>query len=100
MDRAQVLKKLEGYGLTRFRKRVLMATFSIPRGETRTYKEVARMAGYPKAYRAVGSALRDNPMAPAVPCHRVVKSDGSLGNYSGRGGRAGKRMLLKTEGAV
>ena len=100
MNRDKVLEKLGSYRLTRFQKKVLIATLSIRKGKTRTYKQVAEMAGYPKAYRAVGSALRNNPMAPVIPCHRVVKSDGSIGNYSGRGGSNRKRALLKMEGAL
>ncbi len=100
MGRKTILAKLEGYRMSEFRKRVLVATLSIPRGETRTYKQVAAMAGSPDAYRAVGTALKNNPLSPAIPCHRVIKSDGSIGNYSGNGGRAAKLRLLKSEGAV
>ena len=100
MDRKMILAKLEEHHMTEFRRRVLVAALSIPKGETRTYKQVAAMAGSPNAYRAVGTALRNNPLAPAIPCHRVVKSDGSIGNYSGKGGRVAKLRLLESEGAV
>lgn len=72
---------------------------SIPRGETRTYREIAEMIGRPRAYRAVGNALRKNPHPIIIPCHRVVRSDGSLGGYSNGGTRV-KRKLLLEEGAL
>lgn len=86
-------------GLTEFQTDVLMATQRIPEGETRSYKEVAAMAGYPNAYRAVGTTMKINPFAPIIPCHRVIKSDGSIGNYS-NGGPRSKAMMLKKEGAM
>lgn len=86
--------------LTPFQQTVLAATYAIPKGQIRTYKQVAKMAGKPKAARAVGSVMKKNPYAPLVPCHRVVKSDGTLGNYSAKGGRAHKRRLLEKEGAL
>jgi methylated-DNA-[protein]-cysteine S-methyltransferase len=55
-----------------------MATLKIPRGKVTTYKRIAEMIGRPKAYRAVGNALHKNPLAPIIPCHRVVRSDGGL----------------------
>jgi methylated-DNA-[protein]-cysteine S-methyltransferase len=94
---AHALGRLDEYGLTDFQKRVLAAIAEIPRGETRTYKQVAEMIGHPNAYRAVGTALRKNPIPITLPCHRVVKSDGDIGNYSGRGGRKTKRRLLEEE---
>jgi methylated-DNA-[protein]-cysteine S-methyltransferase len=99
MDRAYVMRRLRKYRLTEFQERVLMATYSIPRGQTRTYAQVARLAGYPNAYRAVGTALRKNPMAPIIPCHRVIKSDGTLGNYSS-GGTKRKEVMLRRERAL
>jgi len=95
-----LIKELEKYKLTEFQKRVLIATMKIPKGETRTYKQIAEQIGDRKAYRAVGTALKLNPLAPMIPCHRVVKSDGSLGNYSGKGGPKGKKAMLKAEGAI
>jgi len=70
----------------------------IPEGEIRSYAWVAREIGRPKAARAVGNALHKNPFAPEVPCHRVVKSDGTIGGF--RGGTDGKRELLNKERAA
>lgn len=95
-----ILKELDRYKPTKFQRSVLVATMKIPKGETRTYKQIAAQIGNKNAYRAVGSALKWNPLPIKIPCHRVVKSDGSLGNYSGRGGPAGKMALLKAEGAL
>lgn len=81
-----------------FADRVRSVVRKIPKGETRTYKEVATAAGSPGAARAVGSVMRNN-YVPDVPCHRVIKSDGSLGGYN-RGGVKTKRDLLQTEGAL
>ena len=82
--------------LTRgFRRLVLDATDSIPFGETRSYRQVATSAGSPKAVRAAGSALAHNPLPIVVPCHRVLRSDGFVGNYLG--GTAMKEQLLEME---
>lgn len=70
----------------------------IPEGKTMTYKEVAVKAGNAKAARAVGAVMRTNYLAD-VPCHRVVRSDGGLGNYN-RGGTDRKREILRREGAI
>ncbi len=83
---------LEG---TAFQTRVWEALRSIPAGRTRSYSEVAAQIGAPGAVRAVGSACAANPAALAVPCHRVVRQDGSLGGY--RWGIATKRALLEAE---
>ena len=82
---------------TAFQLAVFAAVRAIPRGETQTYKEVAQAAGYPKAYRAVGSVLKTN-YDPEIPCHRVVKSDGTLGEYN-RGVKEKERRLV-IEGAL
>ncbi len=74
---------------------MLLAALSIPRGETRTYAQVAASIGRPRAYRAVGNALNANPFPVLVPCHRVVRSDGRIGGYAY--GAAAKRRLLKLE---
>jgi O-6-methylguanine DNA methyltransferase len=58
------------------------------------------MAGYPGAARAVGSVMKINPLAPMIPCHRVVRSDGSIGNYSAKGGAKKKLELLRKEHAI
>lgn len=100
MAKIDVLKALKGSKLTEFQKAVLRETYRIPKGSTATYKEIAERIGRPSAYRAVGTALRMNPLAPAIPCHRVIKSDGSTGNYSGKGGKAKKRRMLKEEHAI
>ena len=70
----------------------------IPRGKVKTYSEVAEAIGKPLAVRAVANAIGKNPLAPQIPCHRVIRSDGSLGGYSGKGGIKTKRLLLKKEG--
>lgn len=84
---------------TRFQRDVWRALTQIPRGETRTYAELAIMCGHPNAVRAVANAVGKNPMPPIIPCHRVVRSDGKIGGYSAPGGVARKRELLLAEGA-
>ena len=84
-------------GLTEFQAAVLRKTAEIPGGEVRPYGWVAREIGRPNAVRAVGSALARNPVPVVVPCHRVVRSDGTLGNYS-LGDPDNKRVLLESEG--
>lgn len=66
-------------GKSQFERDVYVATFRIPRGRISTYGRIAREIGRPRAYRAVANALHKNPLFPVVPCHRVVKSDGSFG---------------------
>lgn len=78
-----------------FRRAVLRATEQIPYGETASYREVATRAGSPNAVRAAGTALATNPLPIVVPCHRVLRSDGELGQY--RGGTAAKAQLLGIE---
>ena len=80
-----------------FAAKVLAVVAKIPKGELVTYREVALKAGSPGAYRAVGTILSTN-YDPAIPCHRVVRSDGELGNYN-RGPKM-KERLLKEEGAL
>ena len=87
-------QKLKG---TPFQKKVWRAISAIPKGKTMTYKELAKKIGRPKAVRAVGNAVGANPCAPFIPCHRVIRSDGRLGGYSGRGGIKAKRALLAKE---
>jgi O-6-methylguanine DNA methyltransferase len=84
--------------LTPFQRKVLEKTAEIPRGEVRPYEWVAREIGSPGATRAVGTALGHNPIPFIIPCHRVVRSDHSLGEYSG-GGPAVKERVLSYEGA-
>jgi AraC family transcriptional regulator of adaptative response/methylated-DNA-[protein]-cysteine methyltransferase len=81
---------------TAFQQQVWQALQKIPYGETRTYQEIARAIGKPKAVRAVGGACGANPVALIVPCHRVLKSDGGLGGYAWGSDR--KETLLKQEG--
>ena len=70
---------------------------TIPKGQVKTYKEVAISIKSPKSARAVANACAKNPYAPKIPCHRVIKSDGTLGGYSGRGGIKQKLKLLRSE---
>ena len=83
---------------TAFQVKVWNAMKEIPRGEIRTYTEIAVQIGHPNSARAVANACGQNPYPPIVPCHRVVRSDGSLGGYSGEGGVETKRRLLSEEG--
>jgi len=82
--------------LTKFQWKVLEATAAIPLGETRSYKWIAQKIGKPKSVRAVGQALKKNPFPLIIPCHRVIKSDGSLGGYAGSYDKK-KAQLLKFE---
>ena len=81
-----------------FSRRVLEATAAIPFGSVSTYREVAGKAGSPRAARAAGNALHDNPLPIVVPCHRVVPSGGGIGKYGGDPWR--KAFLLNLEGAI
>lgn len=84
-------------GRTEFEVAVWMKALEIPRGETRPYGWIAREIGRPRAVRAVGTALGHNPVPLIVPCHRVVRTDGALGQYS-LGGTRNKRAILAAEG--
>ena len=83
---------------TEFQLKVWAYLKKIPRGRVKTYYQVAKAIGKPLATRAVANAIGKNPYAPKIPCHRVIRSDGSLGGYSGKGGVKTKRLLLKKEG--
>ena len=83
---------------TKFQLRVWSYLKKIPRGSVKTYSQVAKDIGKPLAVRAVANAIGKNPFAPKIPCHRVIRSDGSLGGYSGKGGIKTKKLLLKREG--
>jgi methylated-DNA-[protein]-cysteine S-methyltransferase len=85
---------------TAFQQQVWDYLKTIPRGQVRTYSQVAAAIGKPKAARAVANACGKNPNLVTTPCHRVVRADGSLGGYSGAGGISRKRELLKAEGAL
>jgi O-6-methylguanine DNA methyltransferase len=81
---------------TEFEKKVLVTTFKIPKGKISTYKRIAEKVGKPRAYRAVATALRKNPLHPIVPCHRVVRSDGRFGGEEKRA--ESRRKLVEKEG--
>ena len=83
---------------TAFQWRVWRALQSIPYGETRTYSQIARMLGNPKAQRAVGHACATNPVSLVIPCHRAVRTDGGLGGY--RWGLERKERLIAQEKAI
>jgi O-6-methylguanine DNA methyltransferase len=84
-------------GSTSFEAAVWLKALEIPRGEVRPYGWIAAEIGHDKAVRAVGTALAHNPVPLVVPCHRVVRSDGTIGNYS-MGGSENKRRILAAEG--
>ena len=83
---------------TKFQLKVWAYLKKIPYGSVKTYAQVAKSIGKPLAVRAVANAIGKNPSAPKIPCHRVIRSDGTLGGYSGKGGVKTKRLLLKKEG--
>lgn len=83
---------------SKFVERVHQVVAAIPKGSMMTYSAVAKKAGYPGAARAVGSLMAKN-YDPRIPCHRVIRSDGKIGNYN-RGGSKKKRALLIQEGAL
>ena len=93
--RAHIPLDLRGH--TPFEVMVWMKALEIPRGEVRPYGWIAAEIGRPKAVRAVGTALANNPVPLVVPCHRVVRSDGTIGHYS-MGGPEAKRRVLAAEG--
>ena len=82
---------------TKFQIKVWKYLKKIPKGSVKTYKDVAIAINQPKAARAVANACAKNPYAPKIPCHRVLRSDGGLGGYSGRGGVKKKVSLLRSE---
>ena len=85
---------------TQFQKKVWNYVKTIKKGSVMTYKQVAIGINRPKSARAVANAVGKNPFAPRIPCHRVIRSDGSLGGYSGKGGVKTKKLLLKREGII
>ena len=89
--------KLKG---TKFQLKVWDFLKKIPKGTVKTYSEVAKAIGKPLAVRAVANAIAKNPYPIQIPCHRVIRSDGSLGGYSGVGGVKKKKNLLKKEGII
>lgn len=80
--------------MNKFQKKVLKVVAEIPKGKIMTYKQIALLAGSPRAYRAVGNILKKN-WDPKIPCHRVIRSDGEPGGYNR--GRSKKIQLLKQE---
>ena len=82
---------------TKFQLKVWNYLKTIPKGTVKTYKQVATEIKRPKSARAVANACGKNPYAPKIPCHRVIRSDGCLGGYSGRGGIKTKLRLLRSE---
>ena len=91
------MKKLKG---TNFQISVWKEIKKIPKGQTKTYKDISVALKKPKSSRAVANACGKNPLLIEIPCHRVIRSDGKLGGYSGKGGINQKRKLLKEEGAL
>ena len=83
---------------TEFQLKVWAYLRKIPRGSVKTYSQVAKDIGKPLAVRAVANAIGKNPYAPKIPCHRVIRSDRSIGGYSGKGGVKTKKFLIKKEG--
>ena len=86
--------RLEG---TEFQVKVWRAITNIPKGEVRTYKELAKIIKKPKAIRAVANACGKNPYPIKIPCHRAIKSNGNIGGYSGYGGMFMKKFLINIE---
>ena len=82
---------------TKFQLKVWKYLKTIPKGSVKTYKQVAIGIKSPHSARAVANACAKNPYAPKIPCHRVIRSDGALGGYSGRGGIKQKLKLLRSE---
>lgn len=85
-------------GLTRLQQSVLAATASIPCGELRSYKDIAEAIDRPRAYRFVGTTLGENPFPIVIPCHRVIRSDGSYGQFGG--GTDLKRKMIELEAST
>ena len=83
---------------TEFQIKVWKELSKIPKGEVRTYKQIAKSIGKPRSSRAVANACAKNPYPIVIPCHRVIRSDGTVGGYSGEGGVKLKKELLKKEG--
>jgi len=83
---------------TKFQIKVWRYLMKIPKGKVKTYKQVAIGINRPKSARAVANACGKNPYSPIIPCHRVIKSDGTLGGFSSPGGIRIKKKLLKKEG--
>jgi O-6-methylguanine DNA methyltransferase len=89
------MKKESEIKFTEFEKKILKVVSTIPVGQTRSYKWVAQKAGRPRAARAVGQVLKKNPFPLLIPCHRVIKNNGSIGGFSL--GKKVKKSLLTLE---
>ena len=87
----------KGFSGTKFQEKVWNYLKTIRKGTVKSYKQVAIAINRPKSARAVANAVGKNPFAPKIPCHRVIRSDGALGGYSGRGGIKQKLKLLRSE---
>ena len=85
---------------TDFQIKVWKEIKKIPKGKVKTYKELAKAIAKPNASRAVANACGKNPHPVTIPCHRVIRSDGKIGGYSGKGGTKMKKNLLKKEGVI
>ena len=83
---------------TKFQQKVWKYLMKIPKGQVKTYKQVAIGINRPGSARAVANACGKNPYSPKVPCHRVIRADGSIGGFSAPGGSKSKKKLLKKEG--
>ena len=85
---------------TKFQIKVWRYLMKIPRGSVKTCSQVAKGIGEPFAVRAVANAIGKNPNPPIIPCHRVIRTDGTIGGYSAKGGVKTKKLLLKIEGVM
>ena len=92
----KTINKKQCFG-TKFQLAVWTEIAKIKQGKTKTYRELAKLLGKPKSARAVANACGKNPYPGPIPCHRVIRSDGSLGGYSGLGGIITKQKLLESE---
>lgn len=92
------LSCLDWSGLSDFSVKVLRQAYKIPRGKVLTYSELASKAGFPKAARAAGSVMANNPFPIVIPCHRIIRSGGELGQFGG--GVNMKKQLLEKEGVI
>ena len=90
----------KGFRGTKFQKKVWNYLITIKKGSVKTYKQVAIAINRPKSTRAVANAVGKIPLSPKIPCHRVIRSDGSIGGYSGKGWIKTKKKLLKKEGII